>query len=80
MTGAGSPTELPFLIEVVSAILRATLPGGTDCLVLLTAPGVTSGSKSAGSTPDFNLLTAAMFCSLVALLSKASKAASKSST
>ena len=34
--GAGSPVEksLPFLIAVVSAMLRATLPGGMLCLAL----------------------------------------------
>ena len=57
MIGAGSPVDVPFLIPVVSAILRATLPGGTDCRALAdgsTILGVISGSKSSGLTPFSN--------------------------
>ena len=47
--GAGSPLDVPALIAVVSAMLRATLPGGTLCFAFA-ASSSTSAFKS-GSSP-----------------------------
>ena len=47
--GAGSPLDVPFLIAVVSAMLRATLPGGTLCFAFA-ASSRKSAFKS-GSNP-----------------------------
>ena len=49
--GAGSPVEKssPFLIAVVSAMLRATFPGGTLCLAF--AASVSASELRSGSSP-----------------------------
>ena len=56
INGAGLPTTSPFLIAVVSAILRATLAGGMDCLGLPSP--YTSASQSTSSGLLFNFLAA----------------------
>ena len=60
--GAGSPDDEPVLIAVVSAMLRATLPGGTCCLVF-----AASDNKSAFKSGSRPLISSSSCSKLLAI-------------